>query len=88
MNDAILLHIVYCKSRTLLTKRRYEDWRQIQDAYEDYMASLGPWTATAIIDFFRDDFREESGWPFTEAQIQAFLSSDDETIAAEPTGSS
>lgn len=81
MNSTIPLHIVYCKTRTLLTKRHYKDWREIQDAFNDYMASLGPWPATEVIDFFRDDFGEESRWPFSKARIEAFIDSDDETIA-------
>lgn len=39
------LHVIYTRSdRILLSRRRYESWRQIQDEITDYMASLGPWS--------------------------------------------
>ena len=82
MNEETLLHIVYCESRMLLTKRHYEDWRQIQSAYPDYKASLGPWSAVHVMDFFREDWGEDGKcWPFSREQILAFLQSDDDTIA-------
>ena len=64
----------------ILSKKSYADWRQIQDEFVDYKTSLGPWSAQGVIDFFRDDF-PKSPWPFSEAQIRAFMISSDETIA-------
>jgi hypothetical protein len=81
MNDGTPLHIVYCESRMLLTKRHYDDWRQIQSAFPDYKTSLGPWPAVQVMDFFRHDWGEDgTRWPFTREQIAAFLESDHETI--------
>ena len=66
----------------LITKRRYEDWRQIQSVYADYMTSLGPWTATQIIDYFPLDYGEDDArWPFSRSQILTFLGSDCEAIS-------
>lgn len=81
MNGETLLHIVYCKSQMLLTKRHYDDWRQIQSAFPDYKASLGPWTADEVMDYFRHDWGDDgSRWPFSREQIQTFLDSYHETI--------
>ncbi|MBR8087743.1 hypothetical protein KDX23_34210, partial [Burkholderia vietnamiensis] len=39
------LHVIYTRSdRILLSRRRYESWRQIQDEIADYVTSLGPWS--------------------------------------------
>lgn len=75
------IHIVYCERRVVLTKRRYSHWRQVQDAYDDYKASLGPWTEQDLIEFFEDDFGSEPNWPFSRAQIAAFMASRDESLS-------
>ena len=63
----------------LLSKERYNDWREIQEKYDDYMTSLGPWTTDAIISFYEIDYGEDDSiWPFTRDQILAFVESDDE----------
>lgn len=74
------IHIIYLKERMVLSKKRYSGWREIQDDYDDYTTSLGPWTAQEVIDFFRDDF-PKSPLPFSEARIRAFMDSSDETIS-------
>lgn len=59
-------HIVYCESRILLDRGQYGSWRDIQDAYPDYKASLGPWSEAEIVEFLTVDFPpDESHWPFT-----------------------
>lgn len=80
MSSELSLHIIYLKSQMLLSKKQYSDWREIQDEFVDYVASLGPWTEQEVIDFFQDDFPSES-WPFSKADIKAFMLSSDETIA-------
>ncbi len=40
----------------ILTKRDFEGWRQIQDHYQDYMASLGPWDKEGMLDFLRTEY--------------------------------
>jgi len=85
MRDEALLYVIYLESRMLLSKRCYSSWRQIQDEFADYKASLGPWPVAEVLDFFRTDY--PSHCPFTREQVERFLLSDDETIAAEQTGS-
>ncbi|MEM5317580.1 hypothetical protein [Paraburkholderia sp. JHI869] len=39
------VHVIYTRGdRILLSRRRYESWRQIQDEIADYVTSLGPWS--------------------------------------------
>ena len=88
MSDKTLLHIVHLESRMLLTRRQYDDWRQIQSEFPDYKASLGPWPADEVADFFRLDWGEDdTHWPFSREQIAAYLESDQETIARNVTSS-
>ena len=75
------LHIVYCSDRMLLTKRHFTQRSEIQDTYENYKASLGPMPACGVKAFFESDLGEESNWPFSRPQIDAFLSSPDETLS-------
>lgn len=50
------IHIVFRESEMLLTKRDYRGWREIQDAYEDYKASLGPYTIDEVIEYLMMDY--------------------------------
>lgn len=69
-------HIVYCRSQTLLDRRQYGSWRDVQDAYDDYMTSLGPWSEAEIAGFFEDDRgADDSRWPFTRRAIADFFRS-------------
>jgi len=77
-------HIVYCESRMLLDRGRYESWRDIQDAYPDYKASLGPWSEADIVAFLADDFGvDESRWPFTRRAIADFFRSGERLLVCQ-----
>ncbi len=61
----------------LLSKRGYSDWREIQDEYENYMTSLGPYSEEDVLDFFSQDYGgDDAGWPFSREQIREFVDSD------------
>ena len=48
----MLLHVVYLRDgKVYLTKKPYRDWRGIQEEFQNYMTSLGPWSATETLDF-------------------------------------
>lgn len=79
MSDEILMHIIYLESQVLLSKKRFQGWREIQDQYADYKTSLGPWTIEETLDFLRTEY--PTGSPFTKEQIERFLNSNDDTIA-------
>lgn len=71
-------HLIYLRSGpVVLSRKPYADWREIQDEWDDYMTSLGPWTAEDVLDFFRVDFKDEASWPFSAAEVAAFAESDD-----------
>jgi hypothetical protein len=76
MND-MPLHIVYLRDgRMLLTKKRYDDWRGIQDEYEAYITSLGPWSVAEVIEFLDAEYPDLR--PAT-ARVHAFMRGDAET---------
>lgn len=54
-------HIVYCRSQMLLDRQEYGSWRDVQDAYGDYMASLGPWSEAEVVGFLEDDWGADDG---------------------------
>lgn len=72
------LHLIYLRSGAIILSREgYRNWRDIQEAFHDYMTDLGPWTAEEVIEFLRIDFGDdETGWPFTTAAILSFVTSD------------
>jgi hypothetical protein len=76
-----LVHIVYLRrGAMLLTKKPYQDWREIQEDFEDYVASLGPWSAPEALDFLQFEYPKDMSTT-EEERILAFLTSDETTLA-------
>lgn len=76
MNSAF--HLIYLRSgAVLLSRKPYADWREIQDEWDDYMTSLGPWTEEDVVDFFQQQYGlDEARWPFTAEAVAAFAASE------------
>ena len=70
-------HIIYTKSKMLLSKRCYSSWREIQNEYDDYMASLEFATTEEIEDFLEREYSTLE--PSAKSQIANFIASDAET---------
>jgi hypothetical protein len=70
-------HLVYLRpAGLLLVKKPQADWRELQEEYEEYMASLGPWTAAEICEHFALDYgQDDTRWPFTQQAIRQFMES-------------
>lgn len=76
MREEVRLYIIYLRSgRMLLSKKAYLSWQQIQDEYDDYLTSLGPWTAEEVEEFLREEYPGAA--PFTAGQVRAFASGQD-----------
>lgn len=75
-----LAHLVFLQGGgILLVKRPEASWRQLQDEYQCYVASLGPWSAPEICEYFALDYgNNDSAWPFRQTAIIQFMQ------AAEP----
>ncbi len=76
--DRDVFHVVYLRRDALLISRKpYADWREIQDEWDDYMTSLGPWTVEEVVGFFEQQYGpDERRWPFAAAEVEAFAASD------------
>ncbi|WP_221074532.1 hypothetical protein [Agarivorans aestuarii] len=61
----------------LISKVSYESWRQIQDVYESYKASLGPWDAEEVIEYLRDEYTNLN--PSAEVQVESLLQDAEQT---------
>ena len=54
-------NLIYLKSGMLLSKKQFESWRNIQDFYEDYMASLNFETIEEVNEFLTLEYKLEKG---------------------------
>jgi hypothetical protein len=75
MSEESLAYLVFLRrGSVLLVKRPESDWRQLQDEYGDYMASLGPWPEADICEHFALEFGEDdSRWPFRRSAIGKYM---------------
>jgi hypothetical protein len=69
------LHVIYAKGGAYLSKRDYPSWRAIQDDFDGYMASEGPWSSEDMVEALTLEY---SGLqPPAYDQVEAFLRSAD-----------
>ena len=73
------VHIVFLRAGpVLLARRPGADWRDLQDEWDDYMTSLGPYAEEDVIGFFEQQYhRDEERWPLTRAQVAGFFANED-----------
>lgn len=45
------LHLIYVQELVLLSRHPWASWREIQEAFRDCTASLGPWDEREVIEF-------------------------------------
>lgn len=77
----IPLRLIYLRNAgCVLTKKKYNDWREVQDDYDDYMTDMLFADYQDIIEFFEEDFKDERSFPFSKEEITSFAQSDDEVI--------
>lgn len=64
----MLFHIIYTETKVILSKHQYESFREIQNDFSDFKASLGPWTELEVIDYL--DFEYPNLEPNANEQLQ------------------
>ncbi|TKB43561.1 hypothetical protein [Thalassotalea mangrovi] len=69
------IHIIFTKSKVVISKTQYLSWRDIQSDFSDYMASLGPWDEEAAIDWLEMEY--ENLIPSAREQIKSLIASED-----------
>ena len=69
------LHIIFTKKESVLISRKpYATWQEIQDEYDDYMASLGPWDVTTVVSWLNEEY--STLLPSAQEQVDALVSSE------------
>lgn len=68
------LHIIYTEAAMFLSKKDYSSWREIQDEFSDYKASLGPWEADVVAEYLQHDYSDLV--PSAATQVANLLRSD------------
>lgn len=71
MCKSMQITIIHLEDGMLISKENYESWRQTQDEYETYKASLGPWIAEEVIEYLSDEYTNLN--PSAEIQVRRFL---------------
>ena len=66
--------IVHTKRGMLLTKKLYADWRAVQDEFDDYMTSLGPFEPSELVEYLAIEYPLDP--PFADEAVGEFLQSD------------
>ena len=56
-----------------LTKKFYADWRAVQDEFDDYMTSLGPFEPSELVEYLAIEYPLDP--PFADDAIGEFLES-------------
>lgn len=70
----------------LLSKKRYSAWREIQDEYENYMTSLGPFTEEELVGFLSEQYgSDDKKWGFSRGEIGDFMQSNAMVLKADET---
>ena len=71
-------YYIILEDAVLLSKKKYADWREIQDEfYDDFKASLTPMTCDELICYLENDFKDELSWPFSKESIINFYQGND-----------
>jgi len=71
-------HYIILEDKVLLSKKHYSDWREVQDEYyKGYKTNFPPLTCSELLEYFEDDFKAESNWPFSKEQVINFFDSTD-----------
>lgn len=68
-------HVIYLRANGVaLSREPVGSWRDLQERYDDYMASLGPWTLEEILDHFATQFGADgTAWPIARTAIEEFM---------------
>jgi hypothetical protein len=76
------VHVIYLRpDGMIISKRPYSDWREIQDEYDDFMTSLGPYTEEDLLDFFEQQYGlDDARWAFSRERMREFMASDETVL--------
>ncbi len=67
------MYIIYTDTQVFLSKKTYISWHEIQLEYENYKASLGPWSIEEVTDFLNNEYLDLE--PSAIEQVMFFTNS-------------
>jgi len=71
-------YYIILEDAVLLSKKQYADWREIQDEYyETYKTNFSPLTCDELLQYFKEDYKDEAACPFSKESIIKFFAGDD-----------
>ncbi len=73
-----MLHIIYTQDAVLLSKRAWSSWREIQDAFPGYKASLGPWAPEEAARFLQSEYSDLR--PSADRQVRSLEANAEEAV--------
>ncbi|MFW9918808.1 MAG: nuclear transport factor 2 family protein [Candidatus Thorarchaeota archaeon] len=80
-------YVIYLRNGPIIiSKVRYSDWHAIQEDFDHYMTSLGPWTGDEIVSYFEAEYPEKASWVFSRQQILDFMDSNHHVLIEENVG--
>lgn len=71
------LVLVFIDDDILVSKKAYACWRDIQAQYDDFKASLGPWSNEDMINWLDEEYG--GLFPTARQQVEQFLLSGEES---------
>lgn len=75
-------HLIFLRSeKILLSTKPYNDWREIQDVYEDYMTSIEFKSSEEVLEYLMIEYKLT--FERVKRVINRFEQSSDETIELE-----
>ena len=78
MCSSMKITVIFLETKMLMTKREYASWRDVQDEFEDYTASLNPDSPEFIIEYLAFEYPNLN--PSAAEQVNLFLLSENEFV--------
>ena len=66
------LLLVFTRHAMVLSKRRYRSWQEVEDDFDDYISSLGPYSVDELFDYLTNDYTT-SAVPFDRDEVERFV---------------
>ena len=50
------LSIIYTENEVIISKKEYINWQEIQNEFDDFTTSLGPWGFEEVVDYLSNEY--------------------------------
>lgn len=70
--EKMCIFIIYTQNSMLISKKQYQSWREVQDEFNDYTSSLGPWGIQETVDYLNEEYPDLT--PSASKQVDSLLS--------------